>query len=180
MKNLEHNLEITEHLRIILKDPLGFLIEGTPNKTVETVKKYINKIKPPLLVAVGDIVSRNLLKANIKLNTFIVDGKTLRTSKETIGKSGKHLLHLKNPAGQIVAHAWKILKKAYSLKRLVEIRVEGEEDLLALPAVILAPNDSLVFYGQPPIVGPSGVVMIKVNEEKKKEFRGYIDQMKIL
>ena len=111
-------------------------------------------------------------------DVFIVDGKTLRTSEEEIGTSGIHVITLKNTPAQIDIKSWEILKKAFSLKDLVEIRVEGEEDLLALPAVMLAPNGSLVFYGQPPIAGPSGVVMIKVNDEKKEEFQGYIDQMK--
>ena len=177
---MEYTLEITKHLRQVLKNPLGILIEGAPKETVKVAEKYITELKPPLLVAVGDIVSRNLLQANIKLNVFIIDGKTLRTSKETIGKSGKHVLNLKNRPALIEKKSWEILKKAYSLNQLVEIRVEGEEDLLALPAVILAPNGSLVFYGQPEIPeikGPSGLVMIIVNDEKKKEFQGYIDQM---
>ncbi|MFX0135690.1 MAG: GTP-dependent dephospho-CoA kinase family protein [Candidatus Hodarchaeota archaeon] len=174
---MEYTLEITKHLRQVLKKPLGILIEGEPEETIEIAKKYIAELKPPLIVAVGDIVSRNLLQANVELNVFIIDGKTLRTSKETIGTSGKHIINLKNRPALIEKNSWEILKKAYSLKQLVEIRVEGEEDLLALPAVILAPNGSLVFYGQPPIAGPSGVVMIKVNDEKKEEFQGYIDQM---
>ncbi|MHA1377903.1 MAG: GTP-dependent dephospho-CoA kinase family protein [Candidatus Helarchaeota archaeon] len=177
---MEYTLEITPHLRQILKKPLGILIEGSPEETIEVAKKYIKTLKPPLVVAVGDIVTRNLLNANVKLNVFIVDGKTLRTSKENIGTSGIHVINLKNIPAQIDKKSWKILKKAFALKQLVEIRVEGEEDLLALPAVMLAPNGSLVFYGQPPIAGPSGVVMIKVNDEKKEEFQGYIDQMKKL
>ncbi len=174
---MEYNLEITKHLRQVLKKPLGILIEGDPEETIKIVKNYIKELKPPLIVAVGDIVSRNLLKAKVEINVFVIDGKTLRTSKEEVGKAGIHVLHLKNRPALIEKNSWEILKKAYSLKELVEIRVEGEEDLLALPAVMLAPNGSLVFYGQPPIAGPSGVVMIKVNDEKKKEFQGYIDQM---
>lgn len=177
---MKYTLEITKHLRQVLKKPLGILIEGAPEETIKIAKNYIKDLKPPLIVAVGDIVSRNLLQADVKINVFVVDGKTLRTSEETIGKSGKYILHLKNRPALIEKKSWKILKKAYSLKDLVEIRVEGEEDLLALPAVMLAPNRSLVFYGQPEIPeikGPSGLVMIKVNDEKKKEFQGYIDQM---
>ena len=180
MKELDNNLEITRHLRQVLKKPLGILIEGAPEDAIKVVKKHIKKIQPPLMVAVGDIVSRNLLQAGVELDVFVVDGKTLRTSKEVIGTSGTHILNLKNSPAQIDKKSWEILKKAYSLKQLVEIRVEGEEDLLAIPAVILAPNGSLVFYGQPPIAGPSGIVMIKVNDEKKKEFQGYIDQMNII
>ena len=46
------------------------------------------------------------------------------------------------------------------------IIVDGEEDLAVLPVVLLAPLDSLVFYGQ----RNQGLVLVKVTEEKKSEF----------
>ena len=42
--------------------------------------------------------------------------------------------------------------------------VKGEEDLLALPAILFAPLNSVVLYGQIDL----GVVMVEVTEEKKK------------
>ena len=45
------------------------------------------------------------------------------------------------------------------------IVVIGEEDLLALPAILFAPLNSIVLYGQFDL----GVVMVEVTEEKKKE-----------
>ncbi len=45
------------------------------------------------------------------------------------------------------------------------IKIEGEEDLLALPLVLLAPLESVVLYGQP----DQGVVLIRVTETKKNE-----------
>ena len=41
--------------------------------------------------------------------------------------------------------------------------VEGEEDLLAIPAVTKAPLGSIVYYGQPKV----GVVMVAVDEEAR-------------
>ena len=45
------------------------------------------------------------------------------------------------------------------------IKVKGEEDLLALPAILLAPLHSIMLYGQMDM----GIVMVEVTEEKKKE-----------
>jgi len=59
------------------------------------------------------------------------------------------------------------------------IEVDGEEDLLALPAVVDAPPSSVVYYGQPPIpawaCGPQmqGLVEVEVSEDKKAE-AGYL------
>ena len=40
------------------------------------------------------------------------------------------------------------------------ILVDGEEDLLALPAIFLAPINSLVLYGQP----NQGFVLVKITD----------------
>ena len=40
------------------------------------------------------------------------------------------------------------------------IVVDGEEDLLALPAIALAPLTSVILYGQP----DEGLVIVKVDE----------------
>jgi len=44
------------------------------------------------------------------------------------------------------------------------VHIKGEEDLLTLPAVLFAPLDSVVCYGQP----GKGMVLVKVTEEKKR------------
>ncbi len=49
--------------------------------------------------------------------------------------------------------------------RQVQILVAGEEDLLTLAAVWLAPLGSLVVYGQP----HQGVVTVEVTAQKKRE-----------
>ena len=64
-------------------------------------------------------------------------------------------------------------------EKIIEIFItEGEEDLLGIPAVVLAPIGTLIFYGQPEVLEyPSGLVMVEVTVEKKREFQGYLDQM---
>jgi hypothetical protein len=51
--------------------------------------------------------------------------------------------------------------------------VLGEEDLLTLPAIVEAPIISFVIYGQP----EEGIVLVEVDEKKKKEIHALIDAM---
>jgi len=171
------NLRLTKELRTILGKPLGLLIEGPADRTVKIAKSNIQALNPPKVICVGDIVSRNFLKAGIKVDIFVVDGKTLRTSHEELGFTGEEVVKINNPQGFIMIKAWEVLEQALNSNNQVEIRVSGEEDLLGLPAVILAPRKSLIFYGQPPIFGASGLVMIEVTEDKVKEFKEYIEMM---
>jgi uncharacterized protein (UPF0218 family) len=54
------------------------------------------------------------------------------------------------------------------------IVVAGEEDLLALPAILLAPLGAIVLYGQ----WDRGAILVKVNEEKKKEVLGIVEKFR--
>ena len=56
----------------------------------------------------------------------------------------------------------------------IHIVVDGEEDLLALIAVLYAPENSIVVYGQP----YTGVVIIKVTPEKKEQVKALLNSMK--
>jgi uncharacterized protein (UPF0218 family) len=51
--------------------------------------------------------------------------------------------------------------------------IDGEEDLLTLVAVLSAPEDTLVVYGQPHI----GIVAVKATEETKEKMHRIVDAM---
>ncbi len=52
--------------------------------------------------------------------------------------------------------------------------VKGEEDLLTLIAVLFAPKNAFVVYGQP----HSGVVVVKVTSERKARAQEFLNAMK--
>jgi uncharacterized protein (UPF0218 family) len=56
------------------------------------------------------------------------------------------------------------------------INVEGEEDLMGFPAVLLAPDDSAVLYGQPEV----GIVWIPINEENRKIAKDLLEEMPVI
>jgi len=176
-------LKLTEALRTILKKPLGLLIEGTVKDTTKKALKLLEGKNPPLLVGVGDICVRSLLQKGIKLHLSIIDGKTLRTSEEFVDVAADVSIELENPQGYLVPKAWNLIENAYKSKKRTEVFVKGEEDLLTLPSVLLAPLKSIIFYGQPPIPAfnmNAGLVMITVTEEKKHEFIDYLNAMEVV
>ncbi|MFX1294843.1 MAG: GTP-dependent dephospho-CoA kinase family protein [Promethearchaeota archaeon] len=183
MERRKHILRLTEELRIILKKPLGKLLEGNEKETTKKAVKLLNGQMPPLIVAVGDICVRSLLQRGIKLNVSIIDGKTLRTSDEFVDVPADITIEVKNPNGYIVPEAWDSIEKAFKSHMRTELFVKGEEDLLTLPCVLLAPLKSIIFYGQPPIPSfnmNAGLVMITVTENKKEEFIDYLNAMEIV
>ena len=48
--------------------------------------------------------------------------------------------------------------------RNMVIKVDGEEDLAGVPAILLSPLGSIVLYGQPSV----GLVLVEVTEKKKE------------
>ncbi|OGK24359.1 hypothetical protein A3C25_00695 [Candidatus Roizmanbacteria bacterium RIFCSPHIGHO2_02_FULL_38_11] len=83
-----------------------------------------------------------------------------------------------NPPGSINLRTALIIKKAIrsyiNNKNRSWIVVKGEEDLLALPAILFAPLHSVVLYGQIDL----GVVMVEVTEDKKMKVREILRKFK--
>jgi len=55
---------LTPKLAAQFKEPFGTLIEGTASETMAKLRELISKEKPPMLIAVGDVVSRNVFEYN--------------------------------------------------------------------------------------------------------------------
>ncbi|NUN11098.1 pantetheine-phosphate adenylyltransferase [Candidatus Micrarchaeota archaeon] len=138
------------------KKPWGELVETS------RAKERIKELKPTLVVLVGDVVFKNL--KNIA-KAAVIDFKNKR---KEFKHSVKSLLYAENPAGTITPSLVKALQKAIVNGGVV--KVDGEEDLAVIPAVLISPLESVVVYGQP----NRGVVLVKVTEETKKKFYSLI------
>ena len=68
--------------------------------------------------------------------------------------------------------AWDAIREALRDREAL-ILVDGEEDLLAIPAVLESPDNALVIYGQP----SEGLVVVTASAEKKSEVRKIVDRM---
>lgn len=157
--------KIREEQRKKLSMPIGSLVRGTPEDVAERIKNdYKDKA---ISFCVGDFVTNNFLAHNIKFKAAIVDFKTER--KQYLSEL-KYCFKLFNPRGHINAEAWDVLKVAIKKDNGCIVLVDGEEDLLTLPAIEVSENGSLVIYGQP----GEGVVVIEVNNHYKNFVREII------
>lgn len=157
-----------------LKFPLGLLIEGSFDETIKKLKKLIEKEKPSMIISVGDAVSESLIKKDVFPNVFIVDNKVMRKPITSFSAEVEETVYVKNPPSTLTEEALREIRRVLKEKKQrVKIIVDGEEDLLTLPAVLYAPENSLVVYGQP----QRGIVAVKVTKQEKERVRQVIEGM---
>jgi len=158
-------------LRKKLKEPLGTLIRGNFDETIIKLKDLIKKEPPSKLISVGDAVTKSMIENKIVPDVFILDSKIMREPIDPLNVTSDQTLVIENPPGTLSEEAWTVLETAMSNLGKTKIKVKGEEDLLTLVAILCAPINSLVVYGQP----HEGIVAVKVTEEKKKEIKRLVD-----
>lgn len=118
------------------------------------------------VITVGDIVSTTFLQTSRKPDLAFID---LKTQRKEIDSSliKPYITWIKttinNPPGTINPEVAKFFTEDLLSSQCI-IRVEGEEDLIALPAILLSPLGSYVVYGQSEV----GIVVVEVTEETKK------------
>lgn len=130
-------------IREKLKKPFGTLSSDSS----------INKSASPI-IAIGDITTSKLfaLKVTPKLSVvdFFVNRKRIYQNLIELGISSPNPDYfVKNIPGQIGKQLINAIKKSYETLQDQVILVDGEEDLAFIPALLLAPIPSTVFYGQP-------------------------------
>lgn len=158
--------EPTDEDRERLEEPLGEVI-----KDKGEIEKKLSNIEGEL-VLVGDYVSLNFEKLNP--NISIVDGKAERKKIEPnrLEEIEGFCLKTENPAGRISEDAWNSVKESLVREEKVKLRVDGEEDLLGIPAMSLAPHGSMVVYG----LRNEGSVLVEVNKKTREMMRSFMDR----
>jgi uncharacterized protein (UPF0218 family) len=166
-------LILPEEMRWELKRPLGLLLEGSPKETAERLFELCSRSNITMSASVGDFVSRNLMEHGLEPDIIVFDGRIMRRDVEPIEPEGRLVIRTRNRAGRIEEGVWDALGRAVTLKRRVAVHVEGEEDLMVIPLILLMPLGSVIFYGQPEV----GVVMVEVDEGMKEWAEGFISRM---
>jgi len=101
------------------------------------------------------------MKQGLRPKTAIVDNRFERMSfVEHIDFSGYKVSEVDNPAGCITPEAAEAVFSAVQSREDVVLIVNGEEDLLALPAILACGDRGAVAYGQP----KTGCVVVFVNK----------------
>jgi len=152
-----------EELKERVRKPLGRLIHGTSGETSSILIDELRKVSGKI-IAVGDRVSRELSALGVRVDVYVVDDRIERQNVEPFTMRGAVELRCENEPGTISEDAYAAIRDAVNMNEPVVVRVRGEEDLLALVAIIEAPIGSLVIYGQPRM----GVVLVDVDEKAKQ------------
>ncbi len=155
-------LKMPETLRSELSKPYGILLAGDLDSNVDDVLTLIKREHPPRVVIVGDYVLTGFIKSGYMPSLGIYDRKTKRSP---FPLNLKHTETVVNPPGHISDQAVLAIKRLLSSPEPSILYVEGEEDLLALPAVLHSPDGSFVIYGLP----ERGMILIKVEKNIKKK-----------
>lgn len=159
-------LYLTNDLRKDLKKPVGELILG---KEKDVRDKFIHALKTKAykkLITVGDITSK-LFDADIK----IFDGRILRN---IYVDTPKPTMTAENPPAAIDKDIWSVLEKALRSSRKEKIHINGEEDLLVLPLLILAEPDTIIVYGLP----HKGICYVVPDEKTKALANSMLKRMR--
>lgn len=163
---------LPEELRSTLAQPLGRVFPGE-----EVFGPEFGEVvrQAPMVVTVGDRVTDTLGAMGRTPDVQVVDGVERRSRRELPNVPYARLLEVKNPAGTLTDGAIRGVKSAFLGKKPVRVKVEGEEDLMAMLAIAMAPVSAMVFYGQPGV----GVVAVKANAISKSRNRAMLAKMGI-
>ncbi len=160
-------------MRKELKEPIGLLLCGKSTDTVKMLSMLLEEKKTPMFAVVGDFTAKNILDAGLHPDIVVIDHRTMRVEVDPLDHGEKTVWNAYNPAGTITREACEILENAVILKREVSVIVEGEEDLLVLPLIVLMPVGSIIIYGQP----REGMVVVEVTDILKDWAKNFLNRM---
>lgn len=133
--------------------------------------------KARVLCSVGDATTAAFLEEGLKPRVMVVDNKTKRGPFPQAVRGrvapGTPIVQVKNSAATISEELWQAVASAMARKEPTLIEVDGEEDLAALPCVLLAPPGAVVAYGQP----DQGIVLLNVDDAARERVRVLLKQM---
>ena len=137
----ERDLVLPAEKRQLFKEPIGSELYDSDLRQYDA---------QTTLITVGDVVSLTFRKHGIRPFLSIYDGMTERRemTEFAILVEDEDKEEVVNPAGMITRQL------VESIRRCIEgsgglIRVDGEEDLALLPAILLAPVGADIVYGWP-------------------------------
>lgn len=163
-------MHLPEKLRDQLKKPLGILILDK-DTTKENISKNIPK--GAFVITVGDASTEKMIRFGFNPSLQIVDSLEKRNKRDLPEGDVKTTLSCKNPAAEITEESISVIRKALEITPPVRIIVTGEEDLLVLPVVLYAPDNSVIFYGQP----NEGLVLVRMTEEVRNKAKSIMYSM---
>lgn len=163
---------LPRELRGKLAKPLGHVF--TPEEIADSEFERLMR-GATMVVTVGDRVTETLGGLGRTPEVQVVDGVERRIRRDPPDVPYSRLIKVRNPAGTITQEAIEGVRKAIEGRKPVRVLVDGEEDLMAMLAIAMAPISAVVFYGQPGV----GIVSVKVSALSKSRSRTLLGKMGI-
>jgi len=158
-----------------LKIPKGEVYDSSEASPEKQVVQRVRKELPAKVISVGDVTTASILSQGYTPDVCVVDGTTKRGRFEGTFTAEKEYV-IYNPPAMIFPEAWSVMDTAINDTVHSLIMVEGEEDLLGFPAMLLAPKGSVLVYGQPDV----GIVWSPVDDENKARAKAYLEDMPVI
>jgi len=163
------HLSLPDLARDAMREPLGPVVSESD--------LVLHLGRTDTIIAVGDMVTLTVHGAGYPLALAVFDFKTrrddLRDFRERLEKLPGDRVRARNPPATITRELWAALEEAMlrvGAGGRVLLEVEGEEDLAAIPAIILAPEGARVLYGMP----GKGIVVVTVNRHSRRMARSLL------
>lgn len=170
-------LLMPDYLRTELAKPLGRVLSG------RDISASFERYKNGVIITVGDCTAQTILAGGITPRILIVDNKVNRKDfyelQPTFAQRNFIKVRVVSGPGYIGHEAIHAIREALIGTRTgVVIEVEGEEDLLAIPAIIEAPVGATIYYGQPntPDSRVSGIVEVPVTRAIQQAAKALLAQ----
>lgn len=166
-------LVLSETLRKLLQKPYGKLFT---NGVLNEYRK-----NPEKIVTVGDATTKYFhslgIRQQLSVIDFLIERKPTHQNLKDLGFLGnEHIVRVKNSQGKIEKQVWSVFQKTIELlsEKETVIVVDGEDDLLVIPLILLLPIGFSLFYGQP----KQGIVLVRITEQIKYETYRLLKQFK--
>ena len=172
-------LTLPASLRDAFKEPLGPVTTDADALLADAADTRVAHDAPGApLVAVGDVVTYHLRAAGRQPDVAVIDGKTEREEvdpeiREALADAGDRRVVVENPPATLSRETLEALRDALAASETTVIETLGEEDLVALPAMIAAPDGASVVYGQP----GEGMVRVAVTPESRAKAHELFDAL---
>jgi uncharacterized protein (UPF0218 family) len=159
----------------LLRKTFGVLYKCVGDDTIQKLSNGLGETTK--LISVGDVTTLHLSFQILSGHRYVDDRTKRGPASASVVVGTKHTgfceIFVDNPPGVITEDLIDVVHDAIKSEDHVRIFVRGEEDLAALPAILLAPEGSVVLYGQP----DEGVVFVSITKSKKEEILDLLDKI---
>lgn len=181
---LKKDLVLPENLRKEFKKPLGTLLRHSGKRSASRILAKIRdagqaSMTSSYVVTVGDVTTKLFNDLSLNQNISVIDFKVARQNKYSsvleLGFSGEEkIVNINNPAGNITSELFSATKVLFdSNKERIILKINGEEDLAVLPLILVAPLNSVIYYGQPDL----GLIKVDVSEAIKVKAYSLVNKL---